>query len=76
MRKRVRKEKGVEARRTEKGGRRVRGQEGGEVGRGGGGGSWQFITFFGFQLLQHPRLLALLLWAARLHILVRFPAKE
>lgn len=33
---------------------------GGRAGLGWGGGSWRFVlTFFGFQLLQHPCLLAL-----------------
>lgn len=42
---------------------------------GGGGGSWQFITFFGFQLLQHPRLLALFAVGLRLHMLSQIPCK-
>lgn len=40
----------------------------------GGGGSWQ-ITFFSFQLLQHPRLLALFAVGLRLHMLSQIPWK-
>lgn len=52
------------------------------AGRGGGGGdgeegkaSWQLVTFFGFQLLQHPRLLALFAVGLRLHVLSQIPWK-
>lgn len=53
------------------------------TGRGGGGGgdgeegkaSWRFVTFFGFQLLQHPRLLALFAVGLRLHVLSQIPWK-
>ena len=64
-------------RRTESKGRaRGTGGEGGDGEEGeGGGGSWQFITFFGFQLLQHPRLLALFAVGLRLHMLSQIPWK-
>ena len=80
MRKRVRREKGrgsrgKEDRKEGEGGQGGQGREG-KVGRGGGGGgSWQFITFFGFQLLQHPRLLALFAVGLRLHMLSQIPWK-
>ena len=54
---------------------RTRGLGEGEEDRGGGGGGWQFITFFGFQLLQHPRLLALFAVGLRLHMLSQIPWK-
>lgn len=42
----------------------------------GGGGSWQSGTFFGFQLLKHPCLLALFAVGLRLHVLSQIPWKE
>lgn len=51
-------------------------EEGGGQGRGRGrGGSWRLGTFFGFQLLQHPRLLALFAVGLRLHVLSQIPWK-
>lgn len=38
-------------------------------------GGWR-STFFGFQLLQHPRLLALFAVGFRLHVLSQIPWKE
>lgn len=38
-------------------------------------GGW-YSTFFGFQLLQHPRLLALFAVGFRLHVLSQIPWKE
>lgn len=56
---------------------RSRQRKGGDSEEGrGGGGSWQFVTFFGFQLLQHPCLLALFAVGLRLHVLSQIPWKE